>query len=166
MLQADRSAAVSADAFRAGMRKLPQPVCIVTTEHHGRRYGFVAGSVSSVSIEPPTLLVSIDRQGSTHDPLIAAGKFCLNVLAARDRAMAERFMSPAHRESRFALGTWTTMNHSPVLATAEAAFDCAVVERMAYHSHSIVLGLVQAVWRGDGPADPLIYVDRAFRRSA
>jgi flavin reductase len=156
---------VSAGTFKAGMRRLPQALSIVTVEHEGVRHGFAAGSVTSVSLEPPTLLVIVDRRGTTHDTLAAAGHFCVNVVTAADQEIARQFSSPELRHLRFTTGSWAPMpSGAPALSSAEAAFDCEMVERIAYHSHTIFLGVVQGVLLPDAPGDPLVHLDRRNRR--
>lgn len=167
MLLSDSATIAPTELFKAGMRRLPQSISIVTTAHEGRYFGFAAGSVASVALEPPTILISIARAGSTHDALIASGQFCLNVVGAADREIVEHFTVPEQRARRFTAGTWTLLpNQSPVLTSAEAVFDCDVVKTIGYHSHTLVLGVVRAVLVSEAPSDPLIYVERSFRRLA
>jgi flavin reductase (DIM6/NTAB) family NADH-FMN oxidoreductase RutF len=156
---------VSAGTFKAGMRRLPQAISIVTVEHEGVRHGFAAGSVTSVSLEPPTLLVIVDRRGSTHDILAAAGHVCVNVVTAADRDLARQFSSPELRDLRFTTGSWTPMpSLSPALLSAEAAFDCEVVEQIAYHSHTLFMGVVRTVLLPETEGDPLVHLNRRDRR--
>jgi flavin reductase (DIM6/NTAB) family NADH-FMN oxidoreductase RutF len=84
-------AATDTALYKGGMRRLAAGVSIITTEHHGERYGMAATAVTSVSAEPPTLLVCIGRSGSSHEPIRESGRFCVNVLAETDRAVAEGF---------------------------------------------------------------------------
>jgi flavin reductase len=114
------------NAFRLGMRRLAAGVSIVTTVHRGRPYGFVATSVTSVSVDPdPCLLVCVNQSVSSHDRLLDAGVFCVNFLAHEDRDLARRFSSSAHRGERFDDADWAAMTTgAPAYKGAMASLDC------------------------------------------
>jgi flavin reductase len=108
------------DAFRSAMRHVAATVYAVTTGHGGGRYGILATAVSSLSFEPPSLLVCVNRSASLHAPLASAEVFCVNVLGLGNRDVAEHFMMPAATD-RFAVGEWEESHGVPVLATANRA---------------------------------------------
>ena len=74
-------------AFRMAMRHVAATVYAVTTGHGGNRFGILATAVSSLSFDPPSLLVCVNRSASLHGPLNSADTFCVNVLG--DVAVAE-----------------------------------------------------------------------------
>src|SRR5690606_15060056 len=78
-------------AFRSAMRHVAATVYAVTTGHSGGRYGILATAVSSLSFDPPSLLVCINRSASLHAPLASAEIFCVNVLGLGNRDVAEHF---------------------------------------------------------------------------
>ena len=155
--------AASADEFRTAMRELAGAVSIVSTGQGERRVGFVATSVSSLSLEPPTLIVCVNRSSSTWPVLCAARRFGVNVLSASHRELAHRFagLTRAEGAELCAGGRWTDLRGgAPLLSDALAAFDCSVEEIIERHSHAILIGRVEAVgrrrdggalvyWRGD-----------------
>ena len=102
-------------------------------------------SVSSLSVEPPSLIVSINRAASSW-PLIARhGVFGVNILAADQRDIAERFTGKGGLKGadRFTGAEWTTRASGvPLLVGALAAVDCEVEETIERHSHVIVIGRV------------------------
>ena len=152
------------EAFLSGMRRLAHSVCLVTTRHDGVDYGLAATSVASISVAPPTVMVSVARSSATHAAIAGAGIFCLNILTAADRAIAEQFASPARRAERFATGVWTPMPSGALaLDAAAAALDCAVVEAIPYHSHTLFLGVVRMVRVAPGETEALVYHDGAYR---
>src|SRR6187200_2725097 len=81
------------DAFRLAMRHVAATVYAVTTGHGGNRFGILATAVSSLSFDPPSLLVCVNRTASLHGPLASAETFCVNVLGLGNRDVAEHFMS-------------------------------------------------------------------------
>ncbi len=82
---------VDAKQFKLGMRTLAGAVTIVTTAHAGHRYGMTASAVCSVSADPPTLLVCINRAAATHGAIQKSGVYCVNLLRAQDADLSTAF---------------------------------------------------------------------------
>lgn len=157
--------AAMTQAFKAGMRRHAAGVTLITTIDHGTRYGLVATAVSSVSTDPPTLLICVNKSASAHDAIDQSGVFCVNVLGVDAVEIASQFANSSRRDERFTTGHWTSLSTgAPVLEEAVAAFDCAIVERIPYGSHTIFLGRVQNVRLAEDRFDPLVYVDRGYHR--
>ncbi len=147
-------------SFRSAMRHVAATVYAVTTGHGGGRYGILATAVSSLSFDPPSLLVCINRAASLHAPLAEAQMFCINVLGLSNRDVAEHFMadSPANR---FVVGDWREELGVPVLASAQSSLICRTAHRHDFGTHSIFIGeLIAARHRQD--ATPLTYFDRHY----
>jgi flavin reductase len=143
--------------FKSGMRRLVAGVCLITTSEDETWYGTVATAVSSVTADPPTLLVCINRTNSIHEPLSRSGVFCVNVLDAEHENISKIFSNPNARDRRFQLGEWTTQeNGVPVLVDASASFVCRTTRLIEYNTHTIVLGEVAGV-RTSASATPLAY---------
>ncbi|MCL6251129.1 flavin reductase family protein [Altererythrobacter sp. KTW20L] len=154
----DRDALLT--AFRDAMRHVAATVYAITTIHAGQRYGILATAVSSLSFDPPSLLVCINRAASLHGPLLAEQRFGVNVLGLGNRDVAEHFMSPSATD-RFSLGAWEELAGVPVLATAQSSFACSLVHAHDFGTHSIFIGeLLAAHHRQD--ATPLTYFDRNY----
>lgn len=150
--------------FKLGMRRLASGVSVIATIEDGAPYGFAATAVTSVAAEPtPTLLICVNRTVSCHDVIGRAGVFCVNLLAETDAGIAELFSSPQHRERRFSACEWRTLaTGSPALSAAIASFDCAIVEAVPVHSHTVfIANVVDIALREDG-ALPLLYADGRF----
>jgi flavin reductase len=148
------------NAFRMAMRHVAATVYAVTTGHGGGRYGILATAVSSLSFDPPSLLVCVNRTASLHAPLASADVFCVNVLGLGNRNVAEHFMQPSATD-RFAVGEWEETHGVPVLTTAQSSFVCARRDCHDFGTHSIFIGeLIAAHHRAD--AAPLTYYDRHY----
>jgi len=156
---------VEAAAFREGMSRLGAAVHVVTTTGPAGNSGFTATAVASVSDQPPTLLVCLNRRSNSAPLLSANGIFCVNTLAAHEEAIADLFAGrTGNRADRFTNGEWTTLaTGAPVLASAVAAFDCRVSEIKAVGSHNVIFGVVEAVRLGP-PGPALVYHERAYKR--
>lgn len=147
------------EAFRESMRHVASTVYAVTTIDSGNRYGILATAVSSLSFEPPSLLVCVNRSASLHDPLERAERFCINVLGLGNRDVAEHFMLPD--ADRFAVGDWVDDHGVPVLVSAQSSLVCRTVHRHEFGTHTIFIGeLLAAKHRED--ATPLTYYDRGY----
>ena len=151
--------------FREAMSRYGSAVHVVTTDGPGGKTGFTATAICSVSDDPPTLLVCLNRK-SQGTPLLAANRvFCVNTLGAGQEALSNMFAgrTGATLADRFQVGEWTTLaTGAPVLNSAIVACDCRVVEIKAVASHNVIFGVVEAVHLGTaGPA--LVYHGRVYK---
>ena len=120
---------ISLDEFRHGMRRLTAGVSLVTTSSSEEKFGLIATSVSSLAAEPPSLLVCVNRSASSHDAILQAGYFAVNVLREQHDDLCAQFSSPTRRAERFQSGEWQTLTGAPVLADALVSFDCQLEKR-------------------------------------
>ena len=136
----------SPDDFRGAMRHLVGAVSVVTAGRGSDITGMTVTSVSSLSIDPPTLIVSINRESSTWPVLKRYGVFGVNVLTSDQIDIAERFsgQNGLKGRERFVGGEWVARGPSaPLLVGASAAIDCEVEDVIERHSHAIIIGRVR-----------------------
>lgn len=140
----------SSDDFRGAMRHLVGAVSVITAGRGNDITGMTVTSVSSLSIDPPTLVVSVNRASSTWPLVKRYGVFGVNVLTSDQIDIAERF-SGNHGlkgRERFAGSAWAARGPSaPLLVGAAAAIDCEVEDVIERHSHAIVIGRVRDLIR-------------------
>ena len=139
----DRKA--SPDDFRGTMRQLTGGVSIITAGRGRDISGMTVSSVASLSVDPPVLIVSVNRASSSWPLLKRYGFFGVNILTAGQNDIAERFAGKGGLKGsdRFAGAEWTTRASGvPLLAGALAAIDCEVEETIERHSHAIIIGRV------------------------
>jgi flavin reductase (DIM6/NTAB) family NADH-FMN oxidoreductase RutF len=152
-----------ADAYRAGMRLLPAGVCLITTHHDGVHSGMIATAVTSVSAEPPTLLVCVNRNASMFAMIQEGGRFCVNVLSKEAVSLVDIFSNSSRRAERFQTGDWSfSAQGAPICAEALVSFECRLAKIVDWHSHGIFLGEVTGVTHPRADAAPLLYMDRRF----
>ncbi|MBV8581527.1 MAG: flavin reductase family protein [Candidatus Eremiobacteraeota bacterium] len=151
----------STDEFRAAMRRFATGVAIVTTAHEGRIHGFTANAFASVSVEPPTVLVCVNRVATAHRLISASQLFCVNILALEQRALAERFAGGEPRSRFEGVAYHLGVTGAPILDGALAHADCSLSEELTASTHTIFLGTVLDVGYREG--EPLGYFDRAYR---
>lgn len=154
-----------ADAYRGGMRQLAAGVCLITSRFNQLPGGMIATAVTSVSAEPPTLLVCVNRSASMFEMIAKSGHFCVNVLAAEASEWVDVFSNSARRDERFATGKWQDdAQGSPMAADALVAFSCRVANTVDWHTHAIFLGEVMGVMHPKAESRPLVYLDRGFHQ--
>ncbi len=151
----------STDDFRAAMRRFVTGVSIVTTSLDGRIHGFTVNAFASVSAEPPTVLICVNRIATAHPLIAASQRFCVNILALEQRALAERFAGGEPRSRFEGVAYRIGPSGSPVLEGTVAHVDCLVTEELTASTHTIFLGEVLEAGSRDG--SPLGYFDRAYR---
>lgn len=135
----------SSGDFRSAMRRLAGGVSVITVGQGNDITGMTVTSVSSLAVDPPTLIVSINRDSSSWPLLKRHGFFGVNILTADQLDIAERFSGKDGLKgaARFAGAQWITLvSGVPLLAGALSAIDCEVEDIVERHSHAIVIGRV------------------------
>jgi flavin reductase (DIM6/NTAB) family NADH-FMN oxidoreductase RutF len=153
IIKTDRK--VSSDDFRGAMRHLAGGVSVITVGRGKDITGMTVTSVSSLSVDPPTLIVSINRESSSWPLLKRYGFFGVNILTSDQLDVAELFSGKDGLKGadRFAGARWMTrVSGVPLLAGALAAVDCEVEDIVERHSHAIVIGRVLDVERSSRTA--------------
>ena len=119
-------------------------VTVVTAmTSHGKPVGFTANSFTSVSIDPPLLLVSISNRSSSFDTFTRGQGFAINILAEEQKAVSNTFARPS--EDRFAGLSWQAGPvGSPCLSGVSAWFDCSLEQAIPAGDHTLLLGRIGA----------------------
>ena len=136
---------VTASHFRSAMRQLTGGVSVITAGKGRDISGMTVTSVSSLSVDPPSLIVSLNRESSSWPLVKRYGFFGVNILTSDQIDIAERFTGKGGLKGadRFAGATWITRASGvPLLDGALAAIDCEVEDVIERHSHAIVIGRV------------------------
>ncbi|MFE3431452.1 flavin reductase family protein [Streptomyces sp. NPDC059171] len=155
---------LAADEFRSAMASLAAPVTVVTCyDATGTPRGLTASAVSSLSLDPPLLLVCLDRNSRTHDVLVSADTFALHLLGPENEALAKRFAGPTdQRFENVPLASGPTSRHAPQLADCALRLTCTRYEVIEAGDHSILVGRVTASDCLGRPAGGLVWHHRGF----
>nr|WP_249817106.1 MULTISPECIES: flavin reductase family protein [unclassified Bradyrhizobium] len=149
------------------MRQCAGAVALVTVgAQHGKRTGLTVTSACSLSDNPPSLIVCVNRSASAHGRIREEGAFAINFLHEDHALLALTFSGQkgVNGDDRFAFGQWTRgKTGAPVLTDAVAAFDCVLAQEFETKTHSIFIGEVRGVSHADG-AKPLVYLRGNFHR--
>jgi flavin reductase len=151
--------------FRTAMSRLGAAVNIITTADRDGWHGMTASAVCSVSDEPASLLVCINRAARMHAMIAQSGTLCVNVLAGEHQELSGVFSSRGlTMGERFARADWMALESGvPALVGALCNFGCRVASVSEMGTHSVFLCHVEEL-RFDGLGDALVYCGRNYHR--
>lgn len=145
--------------FKQAMRRHASTVAIVTTGVDSQWSGMTATAVTSVAVDPPTLLVAVNRTASILPVLHAEHRFCVNLLAERHQELVGVFSGGRKGLERFAVGGWrATPEGLPILPDALASLVCETTATVDVETHTLFIGRVQRIVN-DPRIEPLLWVD-------
>lgn len=151
--------AVDEARFRQTMGYFASGVTVVTTQHEGRLYGMTISSFTSLSLNPPLILICVDQHISNHDAIKHAQRFVINVLEQRQEHLSRRFAS--REDDKFVGVAWHDGHLGlPVLEGALAVIECHLYNTLPGGDHTIFVGEVVHVEVGEG--SPLLYYRRGY----
>lgn len=155
---------IEAVHYRDAMAKFAGAVHIVTTDGPFGRRGVTVLAACSVSDNPPSILICLNRENAKNDCFADNGVFALNTLAARHEPLASDFsgLTGKTQDDRFLAATWETIaTGAPTLKGALAIFDCELVEAKDFATHRVLFGRVTGLHVGDN-LRPLLYHERSY----
>jgi len=140
-------------------------VTIVTARVGDRIHGMTVSAFTEVSLEPPLVLVCIDRESGTQPVIADGGAFAVNILARDQESLAQRFACSEAEDRRFVDLHWEAgVTGAPLLAGSIASLDCRLETAHEAGDHIIYVGEVVELHLSDG--DPLLFYDRDYRSLA
>jgi flavin reductase (DIM6/NTAB) family NADH-FMN oxidoreductase RutF len=153
---------IQANDFRHVLSHFASGVTIVTTcDADARPAGLTASAFTSVSLDPPLVLVCVDHKSQTYPALLERGRFAVNILASDQKELSRRFASA--RLDKFDDVRYRSGAHGmPLLESALAFLECTTVNTHVEGDHTIFVGLVEHVGVGDG--EPLLYFRGQYNR--
>jgi flavin reductase len=150
-----------AAAFKQAMRRVAATVNVISICVDGKPMGITATAVSVVSMDPPSLLVCVNRAASVHPKIENVVHFNVNVLHRDQAEMATIFADRSLEAQRFIRGWDNDCVTPPRLRDAQASILCRRIDHHRFGTHSIFIGVVEdVVTRAE--VDPLLYVDGRF----
>ena len=162
MIEADQDLARD---FRQAMRRVASTVNVITICVGGTPMGITATAMSSISVDPPSLLVCINRTASMHGSMEDVSHFRVNVLHRDQEEMARMFADRRHQALRFSEGWTVDCERPPRLVDAQAALLCRRIDHHRFGTHSIFIGQVEEVVLREEVA-PLVYLNGSYGGAA
>lgn len=148
--------------FRKAMARLGAAVHIVTTDGPGGKAGFSATAVCSVSDDPPTLLVCLNKSSSAYDAVKTNGVLCVNLLSSDHIDLSRTFGGRTPADERFRSASWhLSRSGCPSLADALVSFDCRIASVTDGFTHDVLLCEVLET-RSNNAGRSLIYLNRSY----
>ncbi|HEX8580497.1 MAG TPA: flavin reductase family protein [Allosphingosinicella sp.] len=144
--------------FKAAMRRVASTVNVISICTDGAPMGITATAMSSLSMDPPSLLICINRSASMHRSMADVSHFCVNVLHRDQEDIARMFSDRRQHALRFASGWEVDCARPPRLLDAQAALLCRRTEHHLFATHSIFIGVVEEV-RVREDVRPLVYLN-------
>ena len=151
-----------ANDLRMALRRFARAVVVITAREGDSRYAMVATAVSELSLDPPSMVICVNRAASIHSPLNRGAAFCINVLHSAQEEVARTCGGATKGEARFAVGDWREDSPgAPWLADAQASIFCDNVDRLSFGTHQLFVGRVIRAAFAPQTA-PLLYADGRY----
>jgi flavin reductase (DIM6/NTAB) family NADH-FMN oxidoreductase RutF len=152
-----KSVDFDARIFRQAMSQFASGVTIVSTNHEGILHGLTVASFCSLSLDPPLIVVCIDKRSNTHGMIEKSGVFAVNILNNEQQDVSRIFADPSTEGHRFeAVRYRTAASGAPIIEPVLAAIDCKVSATHDGGDHTIFIGEVIDL-AIDESAEPLVY---------
>ncbi|MBM4207885.1 MAG: flavin reductase family protein [Gammaproteobacteria bacterium] len=156
--------AINQEEFKQALQQWASGVAVVTSksEQNGVR-GMTVTAFSSVSANPPLILVCLNQSADTGENIDQNQKFAVNILNDQQQDVSNNFSGGSSQEDRFAKTGWYEgVTGVPILDDSIMALECKVVEKVRAGSHWILIGEVEATVCRDG--EPLLYFRGSYRK--
>ena len=158
MTRLEHPSAVDGRALRSALGRFASGVTVVTTEVEDETFGMTANAFTSVSLDPPLVLVSIAATAKMDARIRRAGSYGVSVLRREQEPLSLHFAGAARRERTVG---WERRGGVPVLSGSIMQLGCSVVDSHPAGDHTLHVGRVEELWFGNG--DPLLFYTGAFR---
>ena len=142
--------------FLTTMRGVASTVCVVSAKDQGERHAMTATSVTSLSMEPPSMLICINKEASIHKLISKDSSFCINILSNNQRELAEVCSDREEGESRFKSEAWKDSEDFIFNEESLSNIFCSCIDLIEYTSHTIFIGKVLRSMNNEN-LKPLIY---------
>lgn len=153
---------IDEDAFKEALRGWASGVTVVTARSGDQMHGMTVSAFSSVSADPPLVLVCANRASTTHGVIEEGRVFAVNILASHQQDVSNIFASSKDEDSRLQKVSWTEgRTGAPLIDEAVVSLECNVTSSHREGSHTIYVGRVEAAHSTDGK--PLLYYDGDYR---
>jgi flavin reductase (DIM6/NTAB) family NADH-FMN oxidoreductase RutF len=150
------------DNFRLAMRRYIYSVSIMSNKDNANNPNAITvSSVTSISMDPPSLLICINKSSRIHDTIELGSKFCINLLNSNQENLSNICSDEDMYDQRFKDNNWN-LDNIPFLQNAQANIFCKVDKLTSYHTHTIVIGLVEDANYAD-EISTLTYVNGEYK---
>ena len=146
---------------KLALRRLASAVAVVSCRYGQTRHAMTATAVNAMSMDPPSMIVCVNRATTFHGAISAATRFAINILHRNQIEISMGCGGKTRGDDRFGQGAWGEEAEVPILTDAQACVVCTKEAKFDYGSHTIFIGRVMSIGIY-GEVDPLIYVDGRY----
>ncbi len=153
---------MNAEKLKQFMRRFPQGVTVVTTSYKDRLWGITVSSFTSISLDPPLVMVSISKTAPSHEAFTNSGWFAVNLLAHDQNTVSEIFAGKVEGAEKFEKVDYSlSKNGLPLIEGVVGYLECRTWRQYEGGDHTIILGEVVdgSVTRDE---KPLLYYNRSY----
>ncbi len=158
---------LNSEQLRAAMRAWTSGVTVITAAHAGEQHGMTVNSFTSVSLEPPLIIISLQDNTHTRELVEQAQAFGVTILSYDQNEIADRFAgrTPESQNRMAGIEMETLVTGAPLIKNGLASFDCRVKQSIKVGPNTMFIAEVLAA-RGTGEGQPLVYHNRLYHRLA
>lgn len=158
-------ASVDADSLKGALRQFASGVTIVTAGEGDAMYGITVSAFTSISVEPPIVMVAIGHSSPLVERILTAEHYAVNILSADQEQLSARFAASLegaekYRDIKIAVGS----SGAPGIPGALAVLDCVLDQTLQVATHILMFGRVVEVILSSDSHDPLLYYNRGYHR--
>lgn len=155
----------SSEELRGALRQFASGVTVVTAEHDGELHGITVSAFSSISLDPPIIMVAINTASSFTQYIVEAEHFAVHILSADQQELSTRFAASLpwrekYRELRVEAGP----TGAPTIDGVLAVIECTLDQTLMVGTHMLMFGRVIRATAHPEPGSPLIYYHREYRK--
>lgn len=149
-------------SFKKALRGIAATVAVITARSEAKSDGMTATAVTSLCVNPPSLLACVNRQSALSSTMHESTGFCVNFLCSDQECVSRAFSDPSRRHERFQTGNWIMDDTGPpYLIDAQANIFCRRESAILVQTHTLFLGRVSEV-RCRNKIAPLVYLNGIY----
>lgn len=164
-LTGDAGPVIDPETLRTAMRRFASGVTVVTAHHNGESAGITVSAFTSISLEPPIVMVSINTGSSVAPLILESGHFAVHILATEHEPISERFAQQISWEEKLANAPWKVgKSGAPIIDESTTVLDTVLIQSLVMGTHTVMFGRVVDIRMPERvPEAPLLYYDRNYR---
>ena len=158
---------LTSETFRKVMGHFATGVTVVTVLDGNRPSGITVNALSSVSLDPPLVMIAIDRRRRIHPHVVAAGRYAVNILGEGQQPLADCFAGAAVEPGldAFCGAAWHPGESGlPLIDGSIATLECTIAQRIPVGDHDLFIGRVDMLGNEEHHPMPLLYYRRRYLR--
>lgn len=153
------------ELLRLAMRRFASGVTVVTAGTDERQAGITVSAFTSISLDPPIVMVAVNTGSSAAPIILEAEHFAIHILSREQEELSERFAQTLPWPQKIGNAAWRAgRSGAPVIADTDTVLDCVLVRSLVFGTHTVMFGrVVEIAMKPDVPETPLLYYDRNYR---